>query len=338
MNIIIPMAGIGSRLRPHTLTVPKPLVPVAGKPIVQRLVEDIAKVVSEPLENIAFIVGPSEQFFGKEVQEHLLEVAKKLGAKGSIHIQSEALGTAHAIYQAEQVLKGNVIVAFADTLFRADFKLDASVDGTIWVKEVEDPRAFGVVQLDADGIIEDFVEKPENPQSNLAIIGIYYFKDGDALKSELKHLIDNNIKEKGEYQLTNALDSLKDKGAKFTPGKVIEWWDCGNKNATVNTNQRVLANSNEKLVSDSVKNIHSEIIEPCYIGENVQLINAKVGPYVSIGDNSIIENSVVDNTIIQTESHIINAKITNSMIGNKAYYDGSANELSIGDYCTQKIG
>ncbi|MGB0849727.1 MAG: sugar phosphate nucleotidyltransferase [Bacteroidia bacterium] len=338
MNIIIPMAGIGSRLRPHTLTVPKPLVPVAGKPIVQRLVEDIAKVVNEPLNEIAFVVGPNEQFFGAEVKSLLLEVAEKLGGKGSIHIQSEALGTAHAIYQAKQALTGNVIVAFADTLFRADFKLDASVDGTIWVKEVEDPRAFGVVQLDCDGIIEDFVEKPENPQSNLAIIGIYYFKDGDALKSEIQHLLDNDIKEKGEYQLTNALDSLKDKGSKFTPGKVIEWWDCGNKNATVNTNQRVLANATEKLVSDSVQLENSEIIEPCFIGENVRLKNAKVGPYVSIGDNTVVENSVIDNTIIQTESHIQNANITNSMIGNKAFYDGSANEVSIGDFSTQKIG
>ena len=332
------MAGIGSRLRPHTLTVPKPLVPVAGKPIVQRLAEDIAKVVNEPLENIAFVVGPSQQFFGPDVQEHLLAVAEKLGAKGSIHVQSEALGTAHAIFQAEQLLSGNVIIAFADTLFRADFKLDASADGTVWVKEVEDPRAFGVVQLDADGIIEDFVEKPENPKSNLAIIGIYYFKDGDAVKREIKHLLDNKIMEKGEYKLTNVLDSMKDNGAKFIPGKVIEWWDCGNKNATVNTNQRVLANATEILVSSSMKSTNSQIIEPCYIGKNVQLINAKVGPYVSIGDNTIIEDSVIENTIIQTESHIQNTNITNSMIGNKVHYDGSANEISIGDYSTQKIG
>ena len=337
MNIIIPMAGIGSRLRPHTLTVPKPLVPVAGKAIVQRLVEDIAKVVNEPLEEIAFVIGPNEQFFGKEVQKNLLEVAAKLGAKGSINIQEEALGTAHAIYMAKQALTGNVIVAFADTLFRADFVLDASVDGTVWVKEVEDPRAFGVVQLDANGIIEDFVEKPENPQSNLAIIGIYYFKNGEALRAEIEYLLDNNITEKGEYQLTNALDTLKNKGAKFTPGKVIEWWDCGNKNATVNTNQRVLANSTEKLIADSMVNNGSEIIEPCFIGENVILTNSKIGPYVSIGNNTVIENSTIDNSIIQTFSTIRNAQLTNSMVGNKAEYDGTANEISIGDFSTRRI-
>lgn len=337
MNIIIPMAGIGKRMRPHTLTVPKPLLPIAGKPIVQRLVEDIAKVVNEPLDEIAFVIGKSDQFFGEEVQKHLLEVAAGLGAKGSINFQTEALGTAHAIYCAKQALTGNVIVAFADTLFRADFILDASVDGTIWVKEVEDPRAFGVVQLDENGTIVDFVEKPENPESNLAIIGIYYFKDGDALKTEIKHIIENDIKEKGEYQLTNALDNLKDKGSKFVPGKVVEWWDCGNKNATVNTNQRVLANSTESLVHSSLISENSEIIEPCYIGENVQLKNAKIGPYVSLGDNSSIENSVIDNTIIQTHSHIKNAKMTNSMIGNYVNFDGEANEVSLSDYSTQKI-
>ncbi len=338
MNIIIPMAGIGKRMRPHTLTVPKPLLPIAGKPIVQRLVEDIVKVVNEPINEIAFIIGDNEQFFGKEVQSHLLDVAKQLGAKGSINIQSEALGTAHAVYSAKQALDGNVIVAFADTLFRADFILDSSADGTIWVQEVEDPRAFGVVQLDNDGIITDFVEKPEDPKSNLAIIGIYYFKDGALLKKEIEYLLDNDIKEKGEYQLTNALDSMKNAGKKFIPGKVIEWWDCGNKNATVHTNQRVLANSSESMVDGTAVNEGSEIIEPCYIGKGVKLINSKIGPYVSIGDNTEVTDSVIENTIVQTNCSISNAKLQNSMIGNFVEYDGDVNEISISDYSTRKIG
>ena len=337
MNIIIPMAGIGKRMRPHTLTVPKPLLKVAGKPIVQRLVEDIAKVVNEPLQEIAFIIGPNEQFFGKEVQAHLLDVAQKLGAKGSINVQHEALGTAHAIYQAKQALTGNVIVAFADTLFRADFKLDASVDGTIWVKEVEDPRAFGVVQLDDKGTIVDFVEKPENPATNLAIIGIYFFKDGQAVLREIEYLLENDIREKGEYQLTNVLDSLKNQGCKFVPGKVEEWWDCGNKNATVHTNQRVLANiKDETLIAPSLTNERSTIIEPCYIGENVKLIGSTVGPFVSIGDNSTIENSTLENSIIYSHTHIQNAAFKNSMIGNHVEYDGSSTEISISDYSTVK--
>jgi glucose-1-phosphate thymidylyltransferase len=335
MNIIIPMAGMGKRMRPHTLTTPKPLLPIAGKPIVQRLVEDIAKVVNGPIEEVAFVIGEN---FGVEVEKNLIAIAESLGAKGSINYQKEALGTAHAVYSAVQALKDEVIVAFADTLFMADFVMDRSVDGTIWVQAVEDPRAFGVVKVNDAGHITEFVEKPENPESNLAIIGIYHFKDGDRLKKEIEHLLDNNIMEKGEYQLTNALDNMKDAGLKFAPGKVTEWWDCGNKNATVYTNQRVLATANGgSLVDVNVSNQNSEIIEPCYIGKNVKLINAKVGPYVSIGDNSVIENSVIDNTIIQTNAIVRNATLTNSMLGNFVEYDGKANQLSISDYSTIKI-
>lgn len=335
MNVIIPMAGMGKRMRPHTLTTPKPLIPIAGKPIVQRLVEGIAKVVQDDLDEIAFVIGRN---FGEEVETDLIKIADDLGARGTINYQEEALGTAHAVYSAKQALDGEVIIAFADTLFRADFTLDKSTDGTVWVQEVEDPRAFGVVQLNEDGIITDFVEKPENPESNLAIIGIYYFKDGARLKKEIEYLLDNDIKEKGEYQLTNALDNMKNGKMNFSAGKVIEWWDCGNKNATVHTNQRVLANANgEVLVSDDLQSASSEIIEPCYIGKNVKLINAKIGPYVSIGDNTTVENCVIENTIIQTNSKLSNATLVNSMIGNFVEFDGNANQLSLSDYSTQKI-
>ena len=214
MKIIVPMAGRGSRLRPHTLTIPKPLLPVGGKPIVQRLVEDITKVCGEPVDEIAFIIGD----FGVEVEKNLVAVAESLGAKGSIYYQEEALGTAHAILCAKDSLKGNVVVAFADTLFRADFTLDSSADGIIWVNQIDDPSAFGVVKLNSDNVITDFVEKPTEFVSDLAIIGIYYFKDGAYLKDELQYLIDNNIKEKGEFQLTNALENMKQKGTKFVPG------------------------------------------------------------------------------------------------------------------------
>ena len=214
MKIIVPMAGMGKRMRPHTLKVPKPLIPVAGKPIVQRLVEDIAGVCEEKIEEIAFIIGPS---FGKEVENMLVNVAEGLGAKGTICYQEEALGTAHAILCAEEALDGKTIIAFADTLFRADFKLDGDADGIIWVQKIDDPSAFGVIKLDENNVITDFVEKPEEFVSDLAIIGIYYVKDGGALKEELNYLIENDIKDKGEYQLTNALEALKQKGTKFVP-------------------------------------------------------------------------------------------------------------------------
>jgi glucose-1-phosphate thymidylyltransferase len=331
MKIIIPMAGMGKRMRPHTLTTPKPLIPIAGKPMVQRIVEDITKVCDEKVDEIAFVVGR----FGKDAENNLIKVAESLGAKGSIFYQDQPLGTAHAIMCAKECVTGKVVVAFADTLFKADFKMDSSQEGIIWVQKVADPKPFGVVKLDANNVITDFVEKPQEFVSDLAIIGIYYFKDGDYLRKELQYLLDNDIKEKGEYQLTNALENMKTKGTKFTPGKVTEWLDCGNKDATVYTNQRILEFiKNTGIVSKTHKNTNSKIIEPCYIGGNVQLIDSVVGPHASIGDGSIIENSVVKNCIIQTNCKIKNAELSNSMVGNFAEFTGKSNDTSIGDYST----
>ena len=325
------MAGMGKRMRPHTLTVPKPLIPVAGKPIVQWLVEDITKLCSEKVEEIAFVIGD----FGKEVEDSLVKIATSLGAKGSIYYQDEPLGTAHAILCAEAALKGKVIVAFADTLFRADFTIDENKDGVIWVNKIEDPRMFGVVKVNEQGVITDLIEKPQTFVSDLAIIGIYYFKDGEYLKKEMQYLIDNNIKEKGEFQLTNALENMKAKGAQFYPGKVIEWLDCGNKDATVFTNGRVLENQKSSMkLPASLKNENSHVIQPCYIGENVQLKNSIVGPYVSIGASSKIENSVISNTIVQTNAKIKNCVLDNSMVGNFSEYVQSPEQLSLSDYST----
>ncbi len=331
MRIIVPMAGMGKRMRPHTLTVPKPLIPIAGKPIVQRLVEDIAKVCSSKVEEIAFVVGR----FGKETENNLIEIAESLGAKGTIHYQDEALGTAHAILCAKSALKGKVIVAFADTLFKADFTLDENNDGTIWVQKIDNPKAFGVVKVNEKNIITDFVEKPQTFVSDLAIIGIYYFKDGEYLNRELQFLLDNNVMEKGEYQLTNALENMKQKGTQFVPGKISEWLDCGNKDATVYTNQRILEfNKNTNLVSSSAQLNNSSIIPPCFLGENVVLENAIIGPHVSIGKNSIVKNSTIKNSIIQNNTQINDSEICNSMIGNYVQYKGKSDDLSIGDYTT----
>ena len=334
MKIIVPMAGIGKRMRPHTLTTPKPLLPIAGKPIVQHLVENIAEVCNEPIDEIAFIIGD----FGAAVEQQLIKVAQNLGAKAHIFHQEEALGTAHAILCAKDCLSGKIIVAFADTLFKADFKLDTEKDGIIWVQKIEDPSAFGVVKVNDEGIITDFVEKPDTFVSDLAIIGIYYFKDGELLKSKLQYLIDNNIKEKGEFQLTNALENMKQEGIHFVPGKVDEWLDCGNKNATVYTNQRILEfNKGNELVAGSAHIENSKIIPPCYIGENVKIINATVGPHVSISENTRIENSTISNSIIYSNSVIKAVNISNSMIGNYVNYKpgkGENSEVSIGDYST----
>lgn len=330
MKIIVPMAGRGSRLRPHTLTVPKPLIPIAGKPIVQRLVEDIAKVANEPIEEIAFIIGD----FGPVVECSLINVAENLGAKASIYTQTEPLGTAHAINCARNSMSGPVIIAFADTLFRADFHLDTSADGVIWVKKVEDPSAFGVVKLDDYGFITDFVEKPKEFVSDLAIIGIYYFKSAEKLMTEIDYIMENHITEGGEYQLTTALENLRAKGAKFSLGKVDDWMDCGNKNATVETNSKILQYEKDNMsrfpASAMIENCM--IIPPCFIGENVKISNSKIGPNVSLGNNTIVINSNIDNSLIQENTIIDHGNLSNSMIGNSAKYFGVAREISLGDY------
>lgn len=333
MKIIIPMAGMGKRMRPHTLTIPKPLLPIAGKPMVQWIAEDIANVCVEKVDEIAFVIGN----FGKEVETNLIKVAEKLGAKGTIYYQNEALGTAHAVLCANESLSGKVIVAFADTLFRANFKLQEEKEGIIWVQKIEDPSQFGVVKVNEKNEITDFIEKPKDFISDLAIIGIYYFRDGENLKKELQYLVDNNVIKGGEYQLTDALENMKSKGVKFIPGNVDEWLDCGNKDATVHTNQRVLAfNKNSNRIATSVKNENSKIIQPCFIGENVSLTDSLIGPYVSIGDNSVITNSIIKNSIIQTNTKITNAELFNSMIGNFAEYNGNPREISLGDYSSLK--
>lgn len=333
MKIIIPMAGMGKRLRPHTLTTPKPLLHVAGKPIVHHLVEDIAQIIQQPIEEIAYIIGD----FGKEVEQSLCHVAEKVGAKASIYYQDEPLGTAHAILCAKESLSGNIVVAFADTLFRADFTLKTDKDAVIWVKEVENPSSFGVVKLNDKQEIEDFIEKPKIFVSNLAIIGIYYFKDGENLRKELQRLIDLDIKGLGEYQLTDALAHMLKQGKKMGIAGVKDWMDCGNKDAVLETNQAIL----NYLEKD--KKIHnfvfpnSVIIPPCYIAQNAQIHNSIVGPYVSIGENAVVENAMLSHSIINDNALIQNTQLKHSIVGTWASVRGKAISVNLGDYSSSEV-
>jgi glucose-1-phosphate thymidylyltransferase len=333
MNIIIPMAGMGKRLRPHTLTTAKPLLPIAGKPIVQRLVEDILATCNEKVEEIAFVIAPT---FGKEVEVNLCKVAESLGAKGKICYQEEALGTAHAILCAGDS-SGNVFIAFADTLFNATFSIDKDKDAIVWTQKVEDPRAYGVVKLNDHNEIEEFVEKPEHFVSDLAIIGVYYFKDGDGLKMEIQRLIDQKIMLKGEYQITDAMEHMLKSGVKFYTDQVKEWFDCGNKNAAIYTNQRILEikKDTEKLVSSSSVIEQSVIIPPCYIGDNVVVRNSVVGPHVSLESGVLIEDARIKNSIILSDSVVKNALVDTSLLGKNVTYIEKAKELSLGDFSTQ---
>lgn len=334
MKIIVPMAGRGSRLRPHTLTVPKPLVSVAGMPIVDRLVRDIAKVIGTPIEEVAFVIG-DPAFFGNDVVQSLEALAASLGAKASIYRQDEPLGTGHAIMCAAPSLSGPAVIAYADTLIRANFDLDQSADSVIWVKQVSHPEAYGVVELNAQHDIISLVEKPTTYVSDLAVIGIYYFKEVAQLKRALKEVIDRRISHSGEYQINDGIKRMMDEGKRFVTGAVTDWMDCGNKQVTVETNARMLDHlhaEGEPLIADDLVLEHSTVIEPCAIAAGVRLVNSTVGPHVSIGPNTIIENAILTNSIIQSNSLLRNCTLDQAMIGNQVIFDGSFTKVSLGDY------
>jgi glucose-1-phosphate thymidylyltransferase len=286
------------------------------------------------VEEIAFVTGD----FGKDVENELVKIAGRFGAEGRIYYQTQPLGVAHAIGCAGESLNGNVFIAFSDTLFKADFHFDQQEEGIIWVKKVDDPSSFGVVKTDKERYITDFVEKSPVFVSDLAIVGLYYVREGEYLRDEIKRLIDNNIKDKGEFQITSVLENMKQSGYKFRAAGIEEWLDCGNKQNIIDTNRRMLEikSWSERLTADSAIVENSTIIEPCFIGENAKIVNSVVGPYVSVGNHSTIENSIVKNSVIQGNTSVKNALFNNSMVGGNVTYQGRMADISIGDYTTFK--
>lgn len=334
MKIIVPMAGRGSRLRPHTLSVPKPLVAVAGTPIVEQLVNDIASVLKQPIDEVAYVLG-DPAFFGEETVSHLTKVAEKLGAKASIYRQLSPLGTGHAIMCAEPSLVGPAVVAYADTLIRADFEINPQADAQIWVKKVDNPSAYGVVELNAAGEIVELVEKPKIPISDLAVIGIYYFKEIGDLKKELQNVIDQKLTRGGEYQINDGIKGMIAKGQRFTPGEVNEWMDCGNKEITIQTNSKMLAflaEEGKELIAPSAQLVNTTLIPPCFIGQNVVITDSTIGPGVSVGEGTTISQAQIKHSMIQKQSVLKKVVLDQAMIGSHVRYNGNFKTVSLGDY------
>lgn len=326
MKLIIPMAGRGTRLRPHSNTTPKPLLPVAGTMIVERIIQTFSKTLDRTIDEIVFVLGD----FGDEIRQKLADMAERNNAKASFTRQDEALGTAHAVYCAEQYLDGEVIVVFADTLFDTDGKVTVDdADCVIWLKEVEDPSRFGVALHEGEKIT-GFVEKPSEPISRMAIIGVYYFKDGAALRSEIKYLLENKITGHGrEYQLTDAIDRLLKAGKVFKAATVDEWLDCGTIPAWLETTSVILEKEKHKVLGD-VKD--SEIIEPVYIPEGVVVRNSRVGPHVSLEKGTEVNNSTLGYTIVQDNARIDGSELENSSIGSFAQVKGFKGSAHLGDH------
>lgn len=317
------MAGIGKRMRPHTLAVPKPLLKIAGKSIVERLVDNLSR--NKSIDEIHYIVGN----FGKNVEDTLMELAKEKGAQGYIHYQKTALGTAHAVYCASEALKKDVIIAFADTLFIGDFKISNDDEAIIWTKTVTHPELYGVVHENKKREVIDFFEKPKNFVSDKAIIGIYYFKNSEELEKEIRHLLDKKIMVNGEFQLTDALKNLLNKGIKFRCKVIEEWLDCGNKEEYLRSCRKILEVLNYEINTDRKKN---RINKPVFIGKNVLIEDSEIGPNVCIEENSIIENSKVKNSIIGSNTKIVLSDLNNSIVGDECFIRKGNGELNLGAY------
>ncbi len=329
MRIIIPMAGQGKRLRPTTLTIPKPLIPIAGKSIVQRLTEAIAHQLPHRITDIGYVVRHVDD----ATRRALVQLAESLGANGHIFHQDEPLGTAHAILCARPLLEGPVTIAFADTLFYADITIDPGDDGVIWVKKVDDPRQYGVVVTDDDLVIQRFEEKPETFVSDLAIIGIYYFKDGANLADELQYLLDHDIRTKGEYQLTDAMEHMRRKGKRLRAGLVDEWLDCGNRATLLHTARRVMEREHpDGYIADTATVDDAVLLPPYYVGPGAVVRRSVIGPAVSIEEGAEVHDSRLEHTILLEHAAVHRTVGRESVVGRHAQWSGRPAAAHISDW------
>jgi glucose-1-phosphate thymidylyltransferase len=322
MKVIVPVAGKGTRLRPHTHTKPKSLVRVAGKPILGHLVD---RIRSLPMEELILIIDPDES---KEasIREFLDATAP---APVRYVRQAELKGPAHAIFLARQYIDQDVLIIFNDTLFDADLSLIKTHrgDGMIWVREVDDPRRFGLVELEGDRIVR-LVEKPEVPSSNLAMIGMYYLKDGPGLMQHIERVMQEGRTVKGEFYLPDPLQLMLDEDYHLEAAQVQGWYDCGTIEALLDTNRVLLENGHQRLIDT----IESVIIPPVCIEAGAHIRRSVVGPYVSIASQAMVEHSVISDSIINEGATVHDALLQRSLIGEHAFVKGGYKRLNVGDF------
>lgn len=323
MKAIIPVAGAGAKLRPHTYTQPKALIPIAGKTILSFIVDQLH---SAGIHEFIFIVG----YLGEKIHEYVLQTYPEL----TCHFvyQNERQGTGHAI-ELTKTIVGNdeLMVTLGDTI--CDYNIAEVVNSDtnlLGIKKVDDPRSFGVAELTVDGSVEHLIEKPAIPKSNMALVGIYKIKDTAILFECLEHLFSQNIKSYGEYNLTDALECMIRRGAKFRSFKVKNWYDCGKKETLLESNTTLLK-KHGGVIDKNIQSENSIIIPPVSIGTGCRLKNAIVGPHVSVGPNTTLEYTVVRDSIIGSYTNLFEVVIDNSLIGSDASVKGLSRTLNIGD-------
>jgi glucose-1-phosphate thymidylyltransferase len=323
MKAVIPVAGIGTRLRPHTHTQPKSLIPVAGKPILAHIVDQL---VEAGINEFIFIIG----YLGDKIEEYIINNYPNINAQ--FVIQTTGKGTGHAIWLAKDAIANTeILIVFGDTICELNWQeLLNSEQSILGVKKVEDPRQFGVAETDSNGIITRLVEKPTIPKSNLALVGIYKIKETKELMECIHYNIQNNIKTHNEFHLTDAMMCMVAKGTTFKTYNVNLWFDCGKKDILLQTNELLLKRGSKKDFRESNLN-NSIIIEPVFIGKNCKISNSIIGPNVSIGENASIDYSIIKESIIGPFAELKNAVLSQSLIGNDASLHGTVHSMNLGD-------
>lgn len=331
MKIVIPMAGWGTRMRPHTWSKPKPLVSVAGKTSLEHVL-DMFKTLPDPEHaEFVFIVGPylGEMQIPTFIKEHYPDM------KAQYVVQHEMKGQSHALSLAREHLTGPMIMCFSDTLMETDFSFLAGEesDGVAWVMPVDDPRRFGVAEEGADGWVTRFIEKPQSLDNNLVVVGCYYFKSAERLLAAIDNQMQRGVMLKNEYFLTDAISIMIEGGAKVRTQKISTWLDTGTIDATLDTNRILLEKTGSRAGKFEGSNV--EVIEPVAIHESAFISNSKIGPFVSIGANCRIENARISETIVEADCEIKDAALTRSLVGKQAKIkgrgDGHVSQLNVGD-------
>lgn len=327
MKVIIPVAGAGMRLRPHTYTQPKPLIPVAGKPIICFIVD---KLRSAGLSNFVFVIG----YLGEKIRDFIEETYPDLQVE--FVYQEHRMGSAHAIATAREAIEDEdeIFIAFGDTIFEVDLvQMLAREHSCIGVKKVADPREFGVAEFGDDGRVTRMVEKPRIPKSNMAIVGLYKIKEVQSLLRAIDYLMEEDIRTVGEYQLTDALQHMVDQGVVFQTAPVSNWFDCGRKEVLLETNAMLLDQRfRQRQHAPNTPEFENTIfIQPVAVGNNCRIVNSIIGPHVTIGDNVSIQRSIVQDSIVGNFAALEEAVLKHSVIGSDASIKGIHLSLNIGD-------
>ncbi len=323
MNIIIPMAGYGTRLRPHTFTRPKPLINVAGKTVLGHVLDGLASVPN--VEETIFITG----YLGEQIEEY---VSKHYpGLRASYYEQKVLDGQSSAVYLARQHLTGPLLIVFVDTLVETDLSglAGEGADAVAWVKQVEDPRRFGVARLGAGGYVESLVEKPQDVRDNLVVVGFYYFKEARALAAAIAEQIARDIKLKGEYFLADAINLMLERGLKMRVQPVEVWEDCGKPETVLHTNEYLLSHGRDN--SAQVKPDNFIVVPPVYIDPTASVTNSVIGPYATIAAGCRVESAIIRNSIIDEWAQIKDAMLDQSLIGREARVSGRYRSFNVGD-------